>query len=71
MRIFGWGTNPDYAIMVKPGSKGRYRWSVLKHGETKFLSPVRGWDDRRRSEAGCPEECLDDIGADHLKMVSE
>ena len=67
MKIFGWGTNPDWAILVQPGGKGRFRWSVLKHGETKFLSPVRGWDteDEARADA---LECLNGIGADHLAM---
>ena len=67
MKIFGWGTNTDYAIQVKAGGKGKWRWAILHHGDTKALSPVQGWATPEEAKADA-EAFLGGIGADHLAM---
>ena len=70
MKIFGWGTSPDYAIQVNQGSKGRWRWAIVHKGETVALSPVRGWETAEAAKAAA-ESFLGGIHAHHLKMDEE
>ena len=32
MKFWPWGANPDYAIKVDQGTKGKWRWSLLFQG---------------------------------------
>ena len=41
MKIWPWGSNPDYAIKVEQGTKGKWRWSLVFQGSTVALSPVK------------------------------
>ena len=70
MKFWPWSKSSDYAIKVAQGTKGRWRWAILHHGETIALSPVRGWDtaDGARDAA---QKLLDDIGAQYLPEDSE
>ena len=70
MKIFGWGTNPDYGIVVKAYKRGettRHTFEIRKHGETKLLSPIKGWSTWEEALAAA-HDVLGEIGADHLKM---
>ena len=29
LKIWPWGSNPDYAIKVDQGAKGKWRWSLV------------------------------------------
>ena len=67
MKIFGWGSNENYQIHVTKGAKGRFRWTILKHGDAVALSPVKGWATFEEARDAA-RAFLDGVGADHLKM---
>ena len=62
MKIWPWGSNPDYAIKVDQGTKGKWRWSLVFQGDTVALSPVKGWDSAEDARTAC-RKVLDGIGA--------
>ena len=66
MKIWPWSRIPDYAIKVEQGTKGKWRWQLLHHGETVALSPVKGWDTAEEARDAC-HAVLDGIGANHLE----
>ena len=67
MKLFGWGTNPDYAIQVSQGGRGKWRWTVRHHGVAVALSPVQGWATADEAKLAA-EAFLNGIGADHLAI---
>ena len=70
MKIFGWGTNPDYAIKVEQGTKGKWRWSLVFQGDIVALSPVKGWGTAEDARTAC-HKVLDGIGASHVHEDDE
>ena len=62
MKIWPWGSNPDYAIRVEQGTKGAWRWSLSFQGDTVALSPVKGWETAEDARTAC-HKVLDGIGA--------
>ena len=55
LKIWPWGPNPDYAIKVDEGSKGKWRWSLVFQGDTVALSPVKGWDTAEEARDSLPQ----------------
>ena len=70
MKIWPWGSNPDYAIKVEQGTKGKWRWSLVFEGSTVALSPVKGWDSAEDARTAC-NKVLDGIGAQHVHEDDE
>ena len=64
-KIWPWSPNPDYAIKVDEGSKGKWRWSLVFQGDTVALSPVKGWDSAEDARMAC-HKVLDGIGAQRV-----
>ena len=65
LKIWPWGPNPDYAIKVDQGTKGKWRWSLVFQGDTVALSPVKGWETAEAARTSC-HKVLDGIGASHV-----
>ena len=70
MKIWPWSTSPDYAIQVTQGTKGKWRWSLIHHGDTVALSPVKGWNTAEEALLAA-HKVLDDIGASHVPAEAE
>ena len=66
MKIWPWGADPDYAIKVEQGTKGKWRWALVHKGEVVALSPVKGWDTADEARDAC-HAVLDGIGASHVR----
>ena len=69
VKIFGWLSSSDYQIHITKGTRGKYRWTVLNHGDAVALSPVKGWATWEEARDAA-RAFLDGVGADHLKMQS-
>ena len=65
MKFWPWHRSPDYAIKVEQGTKGKWRWSLLRNGDTVALSPVKGWDTAEAARDAA-HELLDGVGANYL-----
>ena len=67
MKFWSWGKSPDYAMKVEQGTKGKWRWSLLHHGDTVALSPVKGWDTAEAARDAA-HKMLDDVGAHYIPV---
>ena len=54
MKIWPWGANPDYAINVDQGTKGKWRWSLVFPRRHRGALAREGLGDRRRRADGLP-----------------
>ena len=70
MKIWPWGGDPDYAIKVEQGKKGKWRWQLVYQSSVVALSPVQGWDTAEEARGAC-HTVLDGIGASHVREGGE
>ena len=68
-KIWPWGPNPDYAIKVRKGTRGKWRWSLVFKGGTVAVSTVKGWESADEAR-NAVYKVLADIGASRIPEES-
>ena len=58
MKIWPWGSDPDYSIRVEQGTKGkgRWRWLLSFQGDTVAVAPRAGLGDCRGRADSLPQD---------------